>query len=332
MTGRLCLFAAELALSLALGSLPCLGAAMPGDSVVAVVEGEVITVHDVAEYTGQEEARLRSQWRGEEQRQQIGDLRRLAVRRLIDRELVYAEFKKLGAKVPFELLQSRIDQMVISRCGGDRVKFEELLAEEKMTFADFEEKVRKQVAVDMLLHERVSRGVTIGPERIEAYYRDRSGELAQKAGVRLQAVVLKKAEGRYSATLEATVAEILAKLKAGTSFEEVAKAYSEGPHAEDGGDQGWITAPSGKLQEAIQGLAIGDVSPSAVDLGSNLYVLKVTDRRAESVPVLDEALRKRIEEILRREEEARRYDTLLADLSKKYHVKTPEEFDRTAEE
>jgi|GEM_PF-1200252 len=328
MTGRTCVGAAATALFLAaVFHLPSLQAAMPGDSVVAVVEGEVITVHDVAEYTGQEEARLRAQWKGEEQRQQIGDMRRLAVRRLIDRELVYAEFKKLGAKVPYELLQSRVDQLVVSRCGGDRVKFEEMLASEGMTFADFEDKVRKQVAVDMLLHERVSRGVTIGPERIEAFYAERAGELSQKAGVRLQAVVLKKAQGRYSDRLDATVAEIYGKLNAGSTFEEVAKTYSEGPHAEDGGDQGWITAPSGKLQEAVQGLAVGAVSATAVDLGSNLYILKLTDRRAESVPALDEALRKRIEDTLRREEENRRYDALLAELRKKYHVKTPEDFD-----
>lgn len=302
-------------------------AATVGDSVVAVVEGEVITVHDVHEYTVQEEARIKAQSQAEDAREQIAELRRLAVRRLIDRELVHAEFKKLGAKVPLEVLQERVDRIVIARSGGDRIRFEALLADEGMTFADFEDKIRKQVAVDMLLHDRVYRNVIIGPERVEAFYRERSGELAQKAGVHLQAIVLKKTGGRYSDRLDSTVAEILGKVKAGTAFAELAKAYSEGPRGEEGGDQGWITAPSGKLQEAIQSLATGDVTPTAVDLGSNLYIIKVIERREEAVPPLDDTLRRRIEEVLRREEENRRYDDFLAGLRLKYYVKTPEDFD-----
>ncbi len=319
--------AAALAVAAWAASFSLFGA-MPGDSVVAVVEGEVITVHDVAEYTAREEARLRSEVPGEEVRKQIGELRRFALRRLIDRELVYAEFKKLGAKVPFDLLQARMDEIIASRAGGDRVKFEEMLAAENLTFAEFEEKVRKQVAVDLLLYDRVSRGLTIGPERVDAYYREHSAELAQKPAIRLQAIVLKKTDGKYSDRLDAVVAEICEKLKAGTSFEELARTYSEGPRAEEGGDQGWITAPSGKLLEAIQGLPIGGVSATAVDLGSNLYIVKVTDRRGESVPQLDDALRKRIEEILRREEENRRYEAFVSELRRKYYVKAPEDFDR----
>lgn len=302
-------------------------AATPGDAVVAVVEGEVITVHDVHEYTALEESRLKARLPTGDQRQQIAELRRLAVRRLIDRELVYAEFQKLGGKVPLEALQDRIDRLVISRSGGDRIAFEALLVDEGMTYAEFEDKIRKQTAVDMLLHDRVYRQIVIGPERIEAFYAERAADLAEKPGVRLQTIVLKKAGGRYSDRLEAATAEITEKLKAGVSFDDLARTWSEGPKADDGGDQGWITSPSGALLEAIGSLGPGEVTPRPVDLGSNLYILKLLERREARVPHLDDALRRRIEEILRREEENRRYDTFLGDLRRKFHVKTPEDFD-----
>jgi len=323
LSNRIALLAAAWALAGAVSF-----AASPGDAVVAVVEGEVITVHDVHEYTAQEELRLKSLLPTGDQRQQIAELRRLAVRRLIDRELVYAEFQKLGGKVPLEALQDRIDRLVISRSGGDRVAFEALLADEGMTYTEFEDKIRKQTAVDMLLHDRVYRQIVIGPERIEAFYVERSGDLAEKPGVRLQTIMLKKAGGRHSDRLDAAAAEIYEKLKAGAAFDELARTWSEGPKAEDGGDQGWITSPSGALLEAIRDLKPGEVTPKPVDLGSNLYILKVIERREARVPPLDDALRRRIEEILRREEENRRYDTFLGELRRKYHVKTPEDFDR----
>ena len=202
-----------------------------------------------------------------------------------------------------------------------------MLAAEGMTFADFETKMRKQVAIDILLNERIYRTVSIGPEQIESFYRERSAELTQKAAVRIHAVILKKSQGRYSERLPAVTAEIYAKLKEGIPFAELAKTYSEGLHAEEGGDQGWITAPAGKLQEAIQSLKPDEVAAAPVDLGSNLYIVKLMERREESLPTLDHDLRTRISDVLRHEEEERRYKAYIAELRPKYYVKTPEDFD-----
>jgi parvulin-like peptidyl-prolyl isomerase len=295
-----------------------------GGYVVAVVEGEVITQHDVDEFIVQSGARLKSQLAGEDAKQQITAMRDLAKRRLIDRELAYAEFRKLEGKVPLEVLQERIDRVVAGRCGGDRLKFEEMLATEGMTVADFETKMRKQVAIDMMLNERVYRAATISPEQVEAFYRERAVDVTEKAGVRLQAIILRKTGGRYSDRLPAVTAEIYGKLKGGIPFAELARTYSEGLGAEDGGDQEWISTMPNKVQEAIQGLSPGEVAAAAVDLGSNLYIVKVAERRPEKVPALDSALRKRIGEILRQEEEERRYDAFIADIRPKYHVTIPE--------
>jgi peptidyl-prolyl cis-trans isomerase SurA len=302
-------------------------AAGRGDSVVAVVEGEVITLHDLDEALAQGGPRFRSLLTADGDADQIQAMRRLATQQLIDRELVFAEFNKLGGKVPLDILQDQIDRVVTRRCGGDRVKFEDMLAAEGMTYADFETRMRKQVAIDILLNDRVYRDVNIGPERVERFYKERAAELTEKAGVRVQAIILKKEGGRYSDRLEAVIAEIYGKLNEGVPFAELAGTYSEGPHADEGGDQGWITAPSGKVKEAVENLQAGAVTAKAVDLGSNLYIIRLQERRDEHVPTLDAALRKRIEEILRREEEARRYDAFLAELRPKYHVKTPEDFD-----
>lgn len=311
--------------AVALGAVSAVHAIGRGDSVVAVVEGEVITLHDLDESIAEAGPRLRSQLGGDDRVQPIAAVRGLALQRLIDRELVFAEFKKLGGKVPLEVLQEQVDRVVMGRCGGDRLKFEEVLASEGMTFADFETKMRKQVAVDLLLNERVYRTVSIGPDLIEAFYRDRPAEVTPKAEVRLQVIALKKVEGRYSDRLPAVTAEIYGKLKDGIPFAELAKTYSEGYGAAEGGVQDW--RPAAKFQGAIQNLHAGEVTDAAVDLGSNLFIIKLMERRAESVPALDNALRKRIEGILRREEEERRYDAFIAGLHPRYHVKILEDFD-----
>ena len=310
-----------------LGSSGLSRGAQYGDAVVGVVEGEVLTVYDLQEFASREERRLQRLYAGDELRKRLAELRRVVAQRLIERELVYAEFKALGAKVPLTLLQQREDEIIHRRADGDRVKFEEMLAREGMTMEEFEDEVKKQLAIDLLLQEKVYRFREVKPAEVEAYYREHRSDLAEKAGVRLQAIVLKKENGKYSDDLEGTVKEIQRKLKKGTPFGELARQYSEGPRADEGGDQGWISEPTGKLKKVLATMKVGDVSPTALDLGTKLYIIKLSDRRDTGVPVLDDKLRKHIEDILREKNQKERYRAFIDELRNKFHVETPDDFD-----
>ena len=327
---RHCIVSACLVVAIG-GHSGALVAAQYGDAVVAVVESEILTVYDLQEFAAQEEIRLQGLYAGDELRDRLVELRKAVAQRLIDRELIYAEFKALAGKVPLTILQERMDEIILRRSGGDRRRFEALLAAENMTMAEFEGKVRKQLSVDLLLNERVYRHRDVKPSEVEAYYRDHAADLAEKAGFRLRSIMLKKEGGKYSDTLGDTIREILGKLKTGTPFGELARTYSEGPRAEEGGDQGWISSPSGKLKDTLAGMAVGDVTDGAIDLGSNMFIIKLADRRDAGIPALDDPLRQRIETILREANQAERYKTFLQELRAKYYVKTPEDFDTRRE-
>jgi parvulin-like peptidyl-prolyl isomerase len=293
-----------------------LGAREFGDSIVALVGDRVITVYELHRLSRQEEESLRKMYSGDELTQKIIDLRKNVAREIVDRELLAMEFDALGATVPVDMVQERVDRAVRRESGGNRQEFEKKLAAANMTMAEFEERMRKEVAADLLLREKVMRRIRISPKQIEEYYKDNAKALQQPEKHRLEVIMLRTGD------VDKTAAEIREKLRQGVPFAALAKQYSEGPNAEAGGDNGWMADLNAPFQDAIAGIKPGDVSPKNVKIGDKTYIVRLADWRAGGVPPLSEELRKQIEETLRREEQQRRYDAYLGELREKYYVVT----------
>ena len=111
------------------------------DALLAVIGDQVITVHDVQKYTKQEEATLMREYSGQELTRHLVNMRRNALDNLIAKELIWSEFQALKAKLPQDMVQERIDQLVMRIAGGNWVKFEEQLFVEGMTVKEFREKI-----------------------------------------------------------------------------------------------------------------------------------------------------------------------------------------------
>ncbi|NOY80012.1 MAG: hypothetical protein GXP31_03300 [Kiritimatiellaeota bacterium] len=292
------------------------------DSIAAVVNGEVITVFDIVRETAALEAQIQERTKDpQEARRKILELRRSAGERLVERELLYAEFQKLGATVPEEIVQERVNRIVQAKSMGNRTRFEEELRKQGMTMSEFEKKVAKDLAVELLVQEKVRRFVRVAPSAVAAYYRNHPDEFGVPGRVRLQMILLKK-DGRYAGRLDAVDREIRRKAAAGTHFAELAKEYSEAPTASRGGDLGWV--PDSQLRkdfrEAIKGVPPGKLAKT-VRSDDGRILLRVVEREATRVIPLTPELEQKIESRLRRQAEDRRYKEYVAELSRKYYVR-----------
>ncbi len=292
------------------------------DSIAAVVNGEVITVFDIVRETAVIEARIKDRIKDPEKAgRKVLEVRRAAGERLVERELLYAEFQKLGATVPEEIVQERVNRIVQAKSMGSRTRFEEELRKQGMTMSEFEKKIAKDLAVELLVREKVRRYVRVAPSDVAAYYRDHPDEFGVPGRVRLQMILLKK-DGRYAGRLDDVEREIRRKAAAGADFAELAKQYSEGPTASRGGDLGWV--PDAQLRkdfrEAIKGVAPGKLAQT-IHSGDGRILLRVVEREATRVMPLTPELEQKIEDILRRRAEDRRYKEYIAELSRKYYVR-----------
>lgn len=293
------------------------------DAVMAIVGDRVITFFDLRRETRMVEEQLRKTFSGDELEKKITDLRRGVATQLVERELVFAEFGELEAKVPVALLQERLDNYIRTQSGGNRVKFEEELFAQGMTVADLEEIISRRLAVELLLQQMVYRHVRISPEDISGYYHDHADEFKRNERLQLQILMLKP-EGRYKGKVAETVALIRKKLAGGAAFEDVVREYSEDTTAAKGGYLDWVEAANAnpKFKALVSSLSTGEVAPDVLELGGNTYVVRLAGHEAGGSHSLDDNVYKAIEEKLERVEESRRYREFMDKLKNKHFHRT----------
>jgi peptidyl-prolyl cis-trans isomerase SurA len=89
------------------------------------------------------------------------------------------------------------------------------------------------------------------------------------------------------AAAEAKVNDLLKQIRAGTSFEDVAKRYSDGPSAAQGGDLGAFKrgALAKELEDKTFAMKAGDVT-DVIRTKQGYVILKVTSHQVAGIPLL----------------------------------------------
>jgi len=83
---------------------------------------------------------------------------------------------------------------------------------------------------------------------------------------------------------------VIEELKGGASFEELAKAKSQGPSAPNGGDLGWFKAETmvPTFAEAVGKMEIGAYSSEGVNTRFGWHVILLEDKRTTEQPAFDD--------------------------------------------
>jgi peptidyl-prolyl cis-trans isomerase SurA len=126
-----------------------------------------------------------------------------------------------------------------------------------------------------------------------------------------------KADGeRVRAEAEA----LLPRLRAGESFDELARRYSQGPEAAEGGLLGWVPlgAMDPALQTAVQALALGGIS-DVIELPGAFLILRLQERE-EARPYRFEEIEQDLEQWVRSRKMEALYTEWVAGLKPLHHI------------
>jgi peptidyl-prolyl cis-trans isomerase C len=98
---------------------------------------------------------------------------------------------------------------------------------------------------------------------------------------------------------EAEAKAVIAKLKGGTKFEDLAKTSKDTGTAASGGDLDWASPSSFPkvFSDAFVGLQKGAITETPVQTPNGFHIIKLDDTRAAKIPTLDE-VKGQIEEAL----------------------------------
>lgn len=137
-------------------------------------------------------------------------------------------------------------------------------------------------------------------KEVEEYYKKNKSLFHSDPEMRISQIVLKDEE---------SASRILAQLKKGESFEELAKKYSITPEGENGGDLGWISRGTNDIFDTTFRMGVGQLS-RVVKSPFGYHILKPTGRRSARTKPLSEVSGS-IERNLMAEREQRAYSSWL---------------------
>lgn len=264
-------------------SLPAANAiaADPIDRILIVVNDEIITAREVQTRVNVVRARLASQ-KVNLPPDEI--LRRQVMERMVIDRLQQQVARQYGITVSDE----RLDQAVRQVAEQNRKSPEELRREsEKIPggYRAFREELRGQLLVQQLIEREVNNRVSVSQAEVDnflAAQAERGGEVEYNISHILLALP-ESASPEVIARAKQNADRLLAELRKGADFGQVAVANSQGQNALEGGGLGWKQA--GQLPDlfvnALQTLKPGTVS-EVLRSPSGFHLLRLNDWRGGS--------------------------------------------------
>ena len=262
------------------------------DRIIAVVEDKAVLQSELEmEYRNRLMQMQRTALTDEEEKQ----LRKELLDALVSDLLLSVHAEKAGITVTdeevYEEVERRLDEGM--RMLGGQEPFEQQLEREGLTVEQlrsmWNEKVRTRMLSERLMYSEVMKDVSVTEAEVRAYYQEHLDELPTRpATVSIsQILLLPTASGPVVEAARREIEDIEEKLLAGADFTELAKEYSEGPSAKNGGSLGYIkledlNAP--QFEAAVRELTVGETSgPVLTEFGYHL--IKLEDVRGDEVLV-----------------------------------------------
>ena len=320
-------FAAVLAAVCALALFPICCAAFAQeaqvvDGIAAIVNGDVITFSQVRQLSAPREKLLRSQFTGQDLENKLQEVRKLAVKDLIDRRLIIQAFKKESFQIPDHIVDQRVHDIIRESFGGDRNTFVKTLEAQNYSLGEFKEKEMERIIVQAMRGHNVKTNYIISPTKIEDFYRKHRDLFTTKEEIKLRMIMISGQKDTGNAQAQKSLAEeVLGKLAAGGEFEQTAQIYSEDSTKDNGGDWGWITRNTlaAPLEKFAFNMPVGRIS-NIIDYAGNYYIVKVEDKRGGTTRSLAEA-RGDIEKKLIQDEAQQVQERWVASLRKKAYIR-----------
>ncbi|MEY2439273.1 MAG: peptidyl-prolyl cis-trans isomerase SurA, partial [Verrucomicrobiota bacterium] len=282
-----------------------------------------ITYSQVRALVAPREKLLRSQYTGDALAKSVKEARELALKDLIDRQLIIQAFKKENFQIPDHFVDQRMHEIIQENFGGDRNTFIKTLEAQNYTLGEFKKMESERMIVQAMRSKNVNKKPVVSPQKIDEYYRVHREEFTAKEQIKLRMIMIPAHANDGNAPAQRAMAEeILSKLANGAEFDRIAQIYSEDSSRDLGGDWGWIErktlAPP--LEKVAFNMPVGKIS-NIIEFSGNFYILKIEEKKGGATRALAE-VRSDIEKKLIQQEAQGLQERWIASLRSKAFIRT----------
>jgi peptidyl-prolyl cis-trans isomerase SurA len=266
------------------------------EEIVARVNDQIITRSDYDRAMKELDAEARQ--RGASM-QEISEAHKDLLRSLIDQQLWLSKGKELGITGETELIK-RLNEIRKQYNLETIDDLEKAAREQGVSFEDFKASIRNEIITRLVMRDQVSRKVQFTPGEVQRFFQAHKQEYAQPESVRLSEILVSTGapapavpgaaqpdDPAKLAAAKAKADDIEARLHAGGDFSQLAKNFSDGPTAAEGGDLG--AYKRGELNKAFEDktfvLKTGEVT-EPIRTKQGFVIMKVVQHVPGGVPEL----------------------------------------------
>ncbi|EKO3466205.1 peptidylprolyl isomerase SurA [Vibrio fluvialis] len=217
-----------------------------------------------------------------------GVLRGQVVEKLIIDTLQEQEAERIGVRID----DDRLNQAINDIARDNKQTPEQLrtsVAEEGLTYPEFREQVRKEMATSEARNALVRRRINILPAEVDTLADLLAKETNATVQYKISHIQLRFNDGQDKSEVEAKAKKLVDELNNGADFSKMAITYSKGPKALEGGDWGWMrkeempTIFADQIKMQNKGTIIGPFRS-----GVGFHILKIDDVKGlETVAVTE---------------------------------------------
>lgn len=258
----------------------------PVDQIVAVVDEDIILRSEL----DQALAGILRQYRGRENQLPPPEvLERQVLERLTLVRLQLQRADSTGVRVTDTEVDDAIGR-ILQQNRIDLTQMQQQLQQDGFTLAEFRKTMRDELMVQKLRQRVVESRADVSPSELEIAL---ASGAHQRGEVKLSVLLIGVPDGASSEQIETArekVAGVRKLLEKGEmDFAAAAIRYSDAPQALEGGDLGWRRYDQipPNFADLVGAMQAGEVS-QPVRTASGFYLIKVTDKRANSKIVVSE--------------------------------------------
>jgi peptidyl-prolyl cis-trans isomerase SurA len=304
----------------AMASLPVFVTGQVVEEIITRVNGQIITRSEFV--------RAKDQLKDDVKQQDAANADTLyaerekdVLRDLIDQQLLLEKGKDLGISGDTDLVK-RLDQMRKEMKLDSMDELEKAATAQGLSYEDFKQNMRNQIITQKVIGEEVGQHLSITKEEQQQFYDEHKSEMEQPESIKLSEILVappkpaaqaetkpataadastpdasknqdteaaKQADAAALAAAEAKANDLLKQIRAGASFEDIAKKNSDGPSAAQGGDLGIFKrgALAKELEDKTFAMKAGEVT-DVIRTKQGYVILKVVNHQSAGIPPFKE--------------------------------------------
>jgi|TARA_B100001741_G_scaffold112024_1_gene92015 peptidyl-prolyl cis-trans isomerase SurA len=220
---------------------------------------------------------------------------------VLDRLIIEEIQLQIADRAGIKISDSELNQTLARVAAQNNLSLEEFrikLEGEGTSYRSFRDTIRKELIIQRVQRGKVGAKIDISEQEIENFINSEEGKTQLAEQYNVQHILLSVSRGSTEKEIEEikiNANSLISRLNDGENFEKLAASFSAGQNALEGGYLGWRTEaelPS-LFAEVVTELKVGEIA-SPLRSGAGFHILKLIDKRGNTVKFLDQTLARHI--------------------------------------